>query len=69
MFEVSISSFIHLNPVETKMVKQLEHYPWSSYNLYKNPNSLPPVFVNLNSILDYYEGTEVEKRRKYCQKD
>jgi len=26
----------------------------------KNPYATPPEFVNLNSILDYYEGAEEE---------
>ncbi|WP_071392857.1 transposase [Bacillus tuaregi] len=64
---LELSSYIHQNPVEANIVKQPEHYQWSSYRFYKNPNSLPPVFVNLNSLLNFYEGTEREKRRQFCQ--
>ncbi|WP_394239564.1 transposase [Niallia oryzisoli] len=66
---LEVSRYIHENPVKAKMVMLPEHYPWSSYHLYKNPYATPPEFVNLNSILDYYEGSEEEKRRKYCQED
>lgn len=66
---LEVSRYIHLNPVKAKMVKPPEHYPWSSYHSYKSPYANPPEFVNLNSMLEYYEGTEEEKRRKYCQED
>jgi putative transposase len=63
---LEVSRYIHLNPVEAKMVKKPESYPWSSYYFYKYPRSIPYQFMNLNCILDYYEGTEEVKREKYC---
>lgn len=63
---LEVSRYIHLNPVEAKMVKQPEYYPWSSYYLFKNPNSVQPRFMNINSILDYYAGTIQQKRARYC---
>ncbi|WP_445505444.1 REP-associated tyrosine transposase [Niallia sp. 03091] len=63
---LEVSRYIHLNPVEAKMVKQPEFYPWSSYHFYKNENSIAPCFMNMNSLLDYYEGTFLQKQEKYC---
>ncbi|MBY0097311.1 REP-associated tyrosine transposase [Mesobacillus maritimus] len=64
---LEVSRYIHLNPVAAKMVKQPEHYPWSSFHYYLNPHVVPLRFVQLNRILDYYEGTDREKRGKYCR--
>ncbi|MCC3359166.1 transposase [Bacillus sp. REN16] len=63
---LEVSRYIHLNPVEAKMVKLPENYPWSSYKYYKNENKDIPAFMNVRSILDYYEGTPSEQKRKYC---
>ena len=63
---LEVSRYIHLNPVAAKMVKQPEHYPWSSYYLYRYPQSSPPSFLNVNRLLDYYEGSMGEKQGKYC---
>lgn len=64
---LEVSRYIHLNPVDAKMVKHPEHYPWSSYYLYKYAQSVVPVYMNPNRLLDYYEGTMGEKREKYCK--
>ncbi|SEN89335.1 REP element-mobilizing transposase RayT [Mesobacillus persicus] len=63
---LEVSRYIHLNPVAARMVKQPEYYPWSSYYLYRYPQSIPPSFLNVNRLLDYYEGSMGEKREKYC---
>ncbi|RKQ34250.1 REP-associated tyrosine transposase [Oceanobacillus halophilus] len=63
---LEVSRYIHLNPVRAKMVKQPENYPWSSFHFYKNENVHYPSFINLNSLLDYYEGTWRQRREKYC---
>lgn len=64
---LEVSRYIHLNPVEAKMVKRPENYPWSSYYLFKYPNSIQPNFMNLEGLLNYYEGTNVQKKEKYCR--
>ncbi len=64
---LEVSRYIHLNPVVAKMVKKPENYPWSSYYLFKYPHSVQPVFMNIDSILDYYTGTIEQKKEKYCQ--
>ena len=63
---LEVSRYIHLNPVEARMVQQPEYYPWSSYYLFKNPSSVPPRFMNMDCLLDYYEGTVEQRREKYC---
>ncbi|MFE8698137.1 transposase [Cytobacillus sp. FJAT-53684] len=63
---LEVSRYIHLNPVEARMVQQPENYPWSSYQFYKSESLKGPPFLNMSSILDYYEGTFEEKKRKYC---
>ena len=40
---LAVSRYIHLNPVEAKMVKKPEDYPWSSYLLFHNHHIPPPV--------------------------
>jgi putative transposase len=64
---LEVSRYIHLNPVEAKMVKQPENYPWSSYYLFKYPNPVQPNFMNLECLLNYYEGTDVQKKERYCR--
>lgn len=63
---LEVSRYIHLNPVKAKMVKQPEHYPWSSFYLYKDSRYIPSKYMNVDSILDYYSGNEENKRKKYC---
>ncbi len=47
------------------MVKLAEYYPWSSYQYYKEAFH-STCFMNINYLLDYYEGTWTQKREKYC---
>lgn len=64
---IEVSRYIHLNPVEARMVKKPEHYSWSSYYLFKYPHSIQPTFIDINRILDFYIGTVEEKKKKYCE--
>ena len=64
---LAVSRYIHLNPVEAKMVKKPEDYPWSSYLFFNNHHIPPPAFMSVEHILDYYLGTEEEKRERYCK--
>lgn len=36
---IHVSRYIHLNPISSKIVKNLDHYRWSSYQEYTNPTS------------------------------
>ncbi|MGF6953439.1 putative transposase [Neobacillus sp. B4I6] len=64
---LEVSRYIHLNPIDAKMVRQPEYYPWSSFYLFKYPSSIPPLFMNMDCLLDYYEGTIERRREKYCK--
>ncbi len=33
-YQLQLSRYIHLNPLEAKMVKKIDNYPWSSYPFY-----------------------------------
>ncbi|MCM3443116.1 transposase [Metabacillus halosaccharovorans] len=63
---LAVSRYIHLNPVEAKMVKLPEHYPWSSFVYYKNDNVVVPCFLNRSCLLDYYKGTLQQQKERYC---
>ncbi|ETI69906.1 hypothetical protein BAVI_04854, partial [Neobacillus vireti LMG 21834] len=63
---LEVSRYIHLNPVEARMVRQPESYPWSSYYLFKYPSAVQPCFMNIDRLLDFYEGTLEQKQEKYC---
>ncbi|MCM3742117.1 transposase [Oceanobacillus luteolus] len=60
---LEVSRYIHLNPLEAGMVEKAEKYKWSSYRYYLYLQRGP--FLNMNVILDYFSGDEMEKRRKY----
>lgn len=62
---IDVSRYIHLNPVEAKMVKRPEYYPWSSYSFYLDIHKQPPVFLDVNHVLGYFAGTDKEKRELY----
>ncbi|WP_188206734.1 transposase [Alkalibacillus aidingensis] len=59
------SKYIHLNPVKAQMVHQPTEYHWSSYNFYKS-SSRPPAYMNLESILSYYNPPVVSQKSHYC---
>jgi putative transposase len=64
---LEVSRYIHLNPVEARMVRKPEYYPWSSYHFFKQPQAVVPPYMNIDSILNYYIGTVEERKGKYCQ--
>jgi putative transposase len=64
---LEVSRYIHLNPVEAHMVHAPELYRWSSFYLYMHPKSLPPKFMNMDALLDYFSGTKTERKKKYAE--
>ncbi len=62
---LEVSKYIHLNPVEAKMVKKPEFYPWSSFQFFKNEYPIAPCYLDIRHILDFYIGTMKQKREKY----
>jgi putative transposase len=62
---LEVSKYIHRNPLEAKMVKQLDQYPWSSYRFYTQSNEIPPGYVKPDSILRYFSGETGSQRQAY----
>lgn len=60
---LEVSRYIHLNPVKAKMVMRAESYQWSSYRYYLN--TLRHHMLDMDAVLDYFSGNEMEKREKY----
>ncbi|MFD2044772.1 transposase [Ornithinibacillus salinisoli] len=58
-----ISQYIHLNPVEAGIVKNAENYRWSSYRYYLHSKN--NRLLTMNTILDSFQGSLVEKREGY----
>lgn len=66
---LQVSRYIHRNPLEARMVQNLEDYPWSSFPFYMNGGSPLPDYINKGIILRYFGGSEGEmsgKYREYC---
>lgn len=64
---LEVSKYIHLNPVEAHMVKHPEDYQWNSYRYYRYVGESNLPFLNISILLNYYSGTGMEKREKYCK--
>lgn len=62
---LEVSRYIHLNPVAARMVRKPESYPWSSYYLFLNDRVIPPKYIEIHHILDYYLGSTEKKKEKY----
>ncbi|WP_078595080.1 transposase [Evansella clarkii] len=63
-----LSRYIHFNPIHANITKKPENYPWSSYSYYFHFNSPPPPsFLNMNPVLNYFPGSENQKKQKYVE--
>lgn len=62
---LEVSRYIHRNPFEARIVKKIDQYTWSSYYFYTKMIGTPPVYTNVNSLLHYFYGSELEKRAAY----
>lgn len=54
---VHVSRYIHMNPVVSGLVKNLEEYKWSSYPEYLNQ----PVICTISEILSFFHSKEKYK--------
>jgi hypothetical protein len=65
-YALILSAYIHLNPLRSGIVRQLEDYPWSSYldylNLRKSPITDPSFVLNL---IDNNTLKAIKKYRNY----
>lgn len=41
-YQLQVSRYIHLNPIDAKMIQHLDDYPWSSYPAYIGQSKIPP---------------------------
>lgn len=62
-YQLQLSRYIHQNPLQAKMVKNIEDYPWSSYPYYVNKQK-PPEWLYQQEI---YQQLHVKTkwREKY----
>jgi REP element-mobilizing transposase RayT len=51
---LKVSSYIHLNPVEAKIVERPEQYRWSSYSAYATAAKSP--YVSTEKTLSYFSN-------------
>ncbi|MDR4949514.1 transposase [Neobacillus cucumis] len=62
-YEIDVSKYIHLNPVEAGMVTSPEDYPWSSYKTYVYGEVHP--LVDPNPILSYFPNPPAQYYQQY----
>jgi len=61
---VSLSQYIHLNPVRAKIVDKPEKYPWSSYPAYIG-GAEEEEWVEYSWVLSQFGNAKSETRREY----
>ncbi len=65
---LEVSRYIHLNPVEAKLVKQPEHYPYTSLRYYIDPMLSPPLKLHTETILRYFKNEQkLDEREAYLK--
>ncbi|MGH7847730.1 MAG: REP-associated tyrosine transposase [Candidatus Binatia bacterium] len=60
---LQVSRYIHLNPVQAKLVQKPQDYRWSSYRSYVSEK--PIHGVNSKPILDQFGGSRGKRVREY----
>jgi len=63
-YQLQLSRYIHRNPIEAKMVNDLESYPWSSYSHYVSGKPKAPVWLFQKEIYDQL-GVKSRVKEKY----
>ncbi|MCT8137699.1 transposase [Anaerobacillus sp. CMMVII] len=59
------SRYIHLNPVEAKMVERPQDYPWSSYQAFISDSKNP--HISTEKTLAYFENSQKETYKYYVE--
>ncbi|MBN1901643.1 transposase [Candidatus Sumerlaeota bacterium] len=59
---LALTRYIHLNPVESGIVKKAEDYPWSSLCFYAAPHIAPPFLYTRETLL-WFGGNPQEYLR------
>ena len=62
-YEIDVSKYIHLNPVEAGMVESPEDYPWSSYRTYIYGEVHP--LLDPKPILSYFPDPPAHYYQQY----
>ena len=62
---LSVSRYIHLNPIEAKLASKAEHYQWSSYQYYLNQNDKPDWLVTDNILTQLSSRTRLKQLKNY----
>ena len=61
---IHVSRYIHLNPVVSGLIKNLEDYRWSSYLEYIKPND---TFCSINEILGFFTPNERKRYKEFVE--
>ena len=56
--------YIHLNPVEARLVRDASLHPWTSHRFYLEP-SRPPVLLTTDAVLARFAHNRTEARKRY----
>jgi putative transposase len=64
-YELDVSKYIHLNPVEAHMVNKPEDYPWSSYRAYILSENNPHVYTQ--RILSHFPAPHSYYYQKFTE--
>lgn len=64
-YELDVSKYIHLNPVNAGMVNRPEDYPWSSYRAYLNLNDVP--LIDSQPLLSYFPHPQPQHYQQYMK--
>jgi hypothetical protein len=51
---LTVSRYIHLNPIDANIIQDLNHFQWSSYNYFVNLP--PPKWLCTSHILSFFEN-------------
>ncbi|MFB3163829.1 transposase [Neobacillus sp. 179-J 1A1 HS] len=62
---LEVSRYIHLNPVEAKMVKSPKDFLWSSYTAYISESADP--LITTTKILSYFSEPQKENYLKFVE--
>ncbi len=62
---LTVSKYIHLNPVDAKMVPQPEDYRWSSYAGYMSSRKDP--HIKTDKVLSYFFQSPIQNYRQYVE--
>lgn len=64
-YEIDVSKYIHLNPLEARMVSAPEDYRWSSCGAYVYGKNLPLIDSRL--LLDYFPKPPLRHYQQYLK--